>query len=78
MQALLPWRYPSPFTKLWQIDASHLDHYNHVNNVAYLSQAEALAWSHSNSLGLHFSDYQSLNRAMVIKRHELDLSLIHI
>ncbi|MBZ2163751.1 acyl-CoA thioesterase [Alteromonas stellipolaris] len=73
--ASLPWRYPSPFTKLWQIDASHLDHYNHVNNVAYLSQAEALAWSHSNSLGLQFSDYQSLNRAMVIKRHELDYHL---
>ncbi|MDO6568713.1 thioesterase family protein [Alteromonas sp. 1_MG-2023] len=71
----LPWRYQSPFTGPWQIKASHLDHYNHVNNVAYLAQAEALAWAHTNSLGLQFEDYKTLNRAMVIKRHELDYLL---
>lgn len=71
----LPWRYQAPFTQTWQIGDEHLDHYQHVNNVAYLSQVEALAWAHSNSLGLHFTDYQALNRAMVIKRHELDYLL---
>ena len=71
----LPWRYANPFIQKWQIETAHLDHYEHVNNVAYLSQAEALAWKHSNALGLCFNDYKELNRGMVIKRHELDYHL---
>jgi len=71
----LPWMFESPFIKTWRIDHTHIDHYKHVNNVAYLAQAEKLAWSHSNALGLHFADYQDLNRGMVIKRHELNYHL---
>ena len=71
----LNWMYDAPFIQHWHIDKIHIDHYKHVNNVAYLSQLEKLAWAHSNALGLQFADYQSLNRGMVIKRHELNYHL---
>jgi acyl-CoA thioester hydrolase len=71
----LPWMHDAPFIEQWHIDETHIDHYQHVNNVAYLTQLEKLAWAHSNALGLHFSDYRSLNRGMVIKRHELNYHL---
>lgn len=75
----IDWMYDTPFTQHWHIDATHIDHYNHVNNVAYLAQLEKVAWAHSNALGLTFSDYQSLNRGMVIKRHELNYHLpVHL
>ena len=71
----LPWLFKNPFVQEWTIDETHIDHYQHVNNVAYVAQAEHLAWTHSNRLGLQFSDYQTLNRGMVIKRHELNYHL---
>lgn len=72
MSDALPWRRTSPYITHWTIDASHIDHYQHVNNVAYLTQLESLAWAHSNALGLSFADYAACDRAMVIRRHELD------
>lgn len=66
------WFHDAPFVIAWRVDESCIDHYLHVNNVAYLSQLESLAWAHSNSLGLSFSDYQATNRAMVISKHELN------
>jgi len=71
----LNWMLDSPYVQQWHIDETHIDHYQHVNNVAYLSQLESLAWAHSNALGLQFADYQALNRGMVIKRHELNYHL---
>ncbi|TKB02428.1 acyl-CoA thioesterase [Alteromonas portus] len=71
----LNWMLDNPYVQQWHIDESHIDHYQHVNNVAYLSQLESLAWAHSNALGLQFADYQALNRGMVIKRHELNYHL---
>ncbi|MBU2979755.1 thioesterase family protein [Alteromonas sp. C1M14] len=69
------WARPSPFVRNWQIQHAHIDHYNHVNNVAYLAEMESLAWAHSNSLGLTFADYQACGKGMVIRRHELDYLL---
>ena len=66
------WRLPSPFVKSWKIEQQHIDHYQHVNNVAYLSQLESLAWAHSNALGIKFAHYQDIGKGMVIRRHELD------
>lgn len=67
----LKWKYPHPFVRAWRITQEHIDHYQHTNNVAYLSRLERLAWEHSRSLGLEFSDYQTLDRAMVITQHKL-------
>lgn len=66
------WMLPSPFVQSWRIELQHIDHYEHVNNVSYLSQLESLAWAHSNHLGLRFADYQHIGKGMVIRRHELD------
>ena len=71
----LDWQFDAPYTQTWAIQNAHIDHYNHVNNVAYLSQLESLAWAHTNALGLRFEDYQALDSAMVIHRHELDYIL---
>lgn len=66
------WTYPNPFTIDWTVDESQIDHYNHVNNVVYVQQLEALSWAHSNRLGLTIEEYQQLDRAMVIRRHSID------
>ncbi len=75
MSEALPWRYRDPFYERWNIETHNIDHYGHVNNQAYLARLESLAWAHTNALGLSFSDYQQLDRAMVIRRHELDYHL---
>ena len=71
-ETTVSWLLPSPFVQTWKIEPQHIDHYNHVNNVAYLSRLESLAWAHSNHLGLKFADYQDVGKGMVIRRHELD------
>lgn len=75
MSDTIEWDLPEPFILPWHIALEHIDHYQHVNNVAYLMQVEQLAWAHSNALGLSFADYQACDRAMVIRRHELDYIL---
>jgi acyl-CoA thioester hydrolase len=73
LAALEPaWQLPNPHIVEWQIQADHIDHYDHVNNVAYVAMLEQVAWSHSNALGLNFSEYKSLDRGMAISRHEID------
>ena len=71
----LNWQFPSPFTQLWQPQKEHIDHYGHVNNVAYIGQLEQIAWAHSNSLGLTIEDYRSLDRAMVVQSHNIRYKL---
>jgi acyl-CoA thioester hydrolase len=70
--ASLAWERPAAFVSLWTIGEQHIDHYEHVNNVAYVSQLEALAWQHSNYLGLCMQDYRKLDRGMVIQQHVLN------
>ncbi|OPX54174.1 acyl-CoA thioester hydrolase [Oceanospirillum multiglobuliferum] len=61
-----------PFLWPLQVQPSHIDHYGHVNNSVYLQWLQDCAWAHLQSLGLQLSDYQRLNRALVVYRHELD------
>ena len=72
---LLDWKYNAPFISEWCIDDSHIDHYQHTNNVAYLARQEALAWEHSTCLGLSFDDYKREDRAMAITHHQLNYHL---
>ena len=67
----LNWQLPTPFIQAWAIDDTVIDHYGHVNNVAYISQLERLAWAHSNALGLTIDQYKALDRGMAIRRHEV-------
>ena len=66
------WLLPRPFISPWQVTEEQIDHYNHANNVVYVSQLEKTAWAHSNSLGLSIEQYQTLDRGMAICRHEID------
>lgn len=49
----------------------HIDHYGHVNNVAYIAQIEQLAWSHSMALGIYVENLRSVDRAMVVQSHNV-------
>ncbi len=56
-----------------------IDHYQHANNVAYVSQLEVTSWAHSNHLGLTIEQYQALDRGMAISRHQIDyLAAAHV
>ncbi|MFT6328767.1 MAG: acyl-CoA thioester hydrolase [Bermanella sp.] len=68
----LAWQRNLPFVNTWHIQQQHIDQYKHVNNVAYVSQLETLAWQHSNYLGLRMQEYKSLDRGMVIQQHVLN------
>lgn len=63
------WLLPSPHILQWHIESKHIDHYQHVNNVAYVAQLERVAWSHSNQIGLTIEEYQALDRGMAISKH---------
>jgi len=48
----IEWVLPKPFICKWIVQPEQIDHYQHANNVAYVSQLEATAWAHSSALGL--------------------------
>lgn len=67
-----PWDYPNPHIIEVRVSADDIDVMGHTNNVVYLGWLEKIAWDHSCALGVNWSVYQRLNRAMVARRHELD------
>lgn len=75
MSPTLAWMHAKPHIIDWQIGTDVIDHYGHVNNVAYVAQIEKVAWSHSNALGLTIEQYQDIDRGMAIKHHEIDYLL---
>ena len=75
----MSWQLPNPFLNLWQVTPDQIDHYQHANNVTYVSQLEATSWAHSNHLGLTIEQYQALDRGMAISRHEINyLAAAHV
>jgi acyl-CoA thioester hydrolase len=75
----MTWKYPQPFLATWQVSPEQIDHYQHANNVAYVSQLEITSWAHSNHLGLTIEHYQGLDRGMAISRHEINyLAAAHV
>lgn len=67
-----PWDHPNPHIIEVRVSADDIDVMGHTNNVVYLGWLEKIAWDHSCALGVDWSVYQRLNRAMVARRHELD------
>jgi acyl-CoA thioester hydrolase len=61
-----------PYLIELQVQADEIDALGHANNAVYVSWLERCAWSHSQSLGLDLAEYQRLDRAMAIIRHEVD------
>lgn len=68
----MQWDLAQPFTTRFTVTAEAIDHYNHVNNAEYLRYIEEVSWQHSNALGLTMEDYECLDRALVVIRHEID------
>jgi acyl-CoA thioester hydrolase len=66
------WDFENPYLLEKTVEADDIDIMGHTNNVVYLKWLEQVAWSHSNSLGLGWEVYETLNRALVARRHELD------
>ncbi|NLW05899.1 MAG: acyl-CoA thioesterase [Pseudomonadaceae bacterium] len=68
----MQWDLAQPFTTRFTVTAEAIDHYKHVNNAEYLRYIEEVSWQHSNKLGLTMDDYERLDRALVVIRHEID------
>jgi acyl-CoA thioester hydrolase len=66
------WDYAEPFCIQFTICETDVDAMGHTNNVIYLRWLEQVSWAHSRQLGLIWADYERLQRAMVVRRHELD------
>lgn len=66
------WDQPDAFIVDIRVEAEHIDELGHANNAVYVTWLEQCAWQHSQSLGLGLEDYQRLNRAMAVLRHEID------
>ncbi len=68
----LPWDTPPAHRCAAKVEAADVDGLDHCNNVSYLRWLEQAAWQHSIELGLDLDAYKRLDRAMVVRRHELD------
>lgn len=66
------WDQPDAFIIDIDVEAEHIDELGHANNAVYVVWLERCAWQHSQSLGLGLEDYQRLDRAMAVLRHEID------
>lgn len=66
------WDQPDVFICDISVESEHIDELGHANNAVYVTWLEQCAWRHSQSLGLGLEDYQRLNRAMAVLRHEID------
>ena len=75
LAAAIAWDYPQPFTLAVAPGADDIDGLNHTNNSVYVRWCEAVAWAHSEALGLTLSDYARLDRAMTIRRGEYNYLL---
>ena len=68
----LDWDFEDPYILEKIVSDEDIDVMGHTNNVVYLKWLEEVAWGHSKSLGLGWELYESLNRGLVARRHELD------
>ena len=66
------WDWPLPFTLALTVEDEAIDELGHVNNAVYVRWMERCAWQHSQALGLGLAEYQALDRAMAVLRHEID------
>lgn len=66
------WDYPAPHVIRCVAEPGHIDVMNHVNNGVYQQWMEAVAWSHSQAVGLGPAEYRELGVGMVVRRHEMD------
>ncbi|WP_090272278.1 acyl-CoA thioesterase [Halopseudomonas litoralis] len=68
----MKWDLETPFVCDIRVQSEDIDELGHANNAVYVRWLERCAWEHSRSLGLGLDEYQQLDRAMVVVRHEID------
>jgi len=68
----LAWDYANAFVMHLTVESEHIDGLSHVNNAVYVKWCELVGWHHSTELGLSLNDYQTLDRAMAIRRSEFE------
>jgi acyl-CoA thioester hydrolase len=66
------WDLATPFVIDIQVSSEDIDGLGHANNAVYVSWLERCAWRHSQFLGLDLAEYRRLDRAMAVRRHEID------
>ena len=66
------WDLPDPFTIDVAVTAADVDRLGHTNNAVYLRWCELCAWAHAENVGVGWDRWEALDRAMVIRRSELD------
>jgi acyl-CoA thioester hydrolase len=66
------WDYGDPFIKTFRVGQSHIDALAHTRNTHYVEWCMETAWAHTTALGLGAAEYQSLDRAMALRRAEYD------
>ena len=54
------------------VEDADIDGLGHINNVTYVRYFERAGWAHSCALGLDIEAYRNLDRAMVVRRNEID------
>lgn len=66
------WLLPEPFTIDVVVRPEDVDRYGHTNNAVYLTWCERCTWAHSEAEGMDFAGFEALNRAMVIRRSQME------
>ena len=69
------WDMTTPFVKDITVSPAMTDRLGHANNVQYLQWMESISWDHLGALSLPWELQYSLQRAMVIRRTEIDYLL---
>ena len=66
------WDYAGPHLLEIAVSKNDIDGLGHANNVSYVRWCEAIAWQHSEALGISVDDFQRLQRGMAINRAEYE------
>jgi len=68
----LDWDLATPYTMSIRVKPEDIDRLGHTNNQVYLRWMEELSWRHVESIGFGWDLYEQFQRAMAIRRTEVD------
>lgn len=72
MPMCVDWDLAEPHVLEFVVPVTDIDRMGHVNNAAYVSWLERVAWDHTQARGLSWEIYQQHNRGFVARRTEVD------
>lgn len=68
----LPWDHPDVFSIELGATRADVDRLGHVNNTVYLQWCEQIAWRHAEAVGVGWSEWERLDRAMAVRHVRLE------